>query len=233
MDQFDDYDQQASILLEKSKGPPGLSQSLHASSLNASTSILVDNISSRIISIEERLNTCDSIYRLATQSNTAREKEKREQFQVFIDKANEIDQQISRIDAKANSLDILIQNLVHKEVEEYNKVNESIPKVEKAILQLNNRLDTIQTQFLEGSKRSQKELKKLKLETQMARTQTKDDGRVDEVIAQLSEIKRRQMAMFDLLNTLRSKNNPDFQNVNNQLSQLWTQISTKRNEAPK
>lgn len=233
MDQIEDFDQQASILLEKSKGPPGLSQSLHASSLNASTSYIVDNISSKIMSIEERLNTCDSIYRLATQSNTAREKEKREQFQVFIDKANEIDQQISRIDAKTNSLDLLIQNLVHKEVEEYNKINETTSKVENAITQLNNRLDTIQVQFLEGSKKSQKDLKKLKLETQLAKTQKHDDGRVDEIMAQLSEIKRRQMSMLDLLNTLRGKNFPDFQNVNNQLSQLWTQISIKRSEAPK
>lgn len=231
MDQFSDFDQQASILLEKSKGPPGGSQSLHASSLNASTSILVDNISSRIVSIEEKLNTCDSIYRLATQSNTAREKEKREQFQIFIDKANEIDQKISKIDGKSNSLDVLIQNLVHKEVEEYNKVNELNSNVDIAISQLNKRLDTIQTQFLEGSKRSQKEMKKLKIETHMAKTQTKDDGRLDEIIAQLSEIKRRQMTMLDLLNTLHNKNFPDFQNVNTQLSQLWTQISTKRGEA--
>ncbi|KAK8852765.1 hypothetical protein M9Y10_017755 [Tritrichomonas musculus] len=231
MDQFSDFDQQASVLLEKSKGPPGGSQSLHASSLNASTSILVDNISSRIVSIEEKLNTCDSIYRLATQSNTAREKEKREQFQIFIDKANEIDQKISKIDGKSNSLDVLIQNLVHKEVEEYNKVNELNSNVDIAISQLNKRLDTIQTQFLEGSKRSQKEMKKLKIETHMAKTQTKDDGRLDEIIAQLSEIKRRQMTMLDLLNTLHNKNFPDFQNVNTQLSQLWTQISTKRGEA--
>lgn len=233
MDQIEDFDQQASILLEKSRGPPGLSQSLHASSLNASTSYIVDNISSKILSIEERLNTCDSIYRLATQSNTAREKEKREQFQVFIDKANQIDQQISKIDEKTNSLDLMIQNMVHKEVEEYNKINETNSKVETAISQLNNRLDTIQVQFLEGSKKSQKEIKKLKLEIQMSKAQKQDDGRIDEIIAQLSEIKRRQMSMLDLLNTFRGKNFPDFQNVNNQLSQLWTQISIKRSEAPK
>lgn len=233
MDQIEDFDQQASILLEKSRGPPGLSQSLHASSLNASTSYIVDNISSKILSIEERLNTCDSIYRLATQSNTAREKEKREQFQVFIDKANQIDQQISKIDEKTNSLDLMIQNMVHKEVEEYNKINETNSKVETAISQLNNRLDTIQVQFLEGSKKSQKEMKKLKLEIQMSKAQKQDDGRIDEIIAQLSEIKRRQMSMLDLLNTFRGKNFPDFQNVNNQLSQLWTQISIKRSEAPK
>ena len=76
-------------------------------------------------------------------------------------------------------------------------------------------------------------MKKLKLEIQMSKAQKQDDGRIDEIIAQLSEIKRRQMSMLDLLNTFRGKNFPDFQNVNNQLSQLWTQISIKRSEAPK
>ncbi|OHT02003.1 hypothetical protein TRFO_31022 [Tritrichomonas foetus] len=227
-----DYDQQASILLEKSKGMQGGSQSLHFSALNASTSIVVDNIYSRINAIEEKLNTNDSIYRLATQANAASEKEKREQFQSFVDKAQSIEQTLSKVENKVSSLDMMIKNIVHQEMQQFNKSNEFTNNVNEAASKLTERINSIENQFLTGIKKSQKDMKKLKIEASLAKTQQQDDGRVDEIIAQLSEMKRRQSMMRELLSSLHGKGSPDYQNVSSQISQLFAQLSSKKVETP-
>ena len=222
------FEQQASVLLEKSRGVGTVTQSLHMSALNGSTSIVVDNIYNRINSVEEKLNSCDSIYRLATQANTTTDKQKREQFQSFVNKANEIDSRISRIDGRTLSIDQIIRETVHNEMEKFNKANEMNSQINKATKELTDRLTEIEAQYIDNSKKSNKEMKKLKIEVQMAKTNQKQDGRVDEIVAQLSELKRRQTMMLELLTAFQSKNFPDFQNVNSQIQQLYEQLSTTK-----
>lgn len=228
---LDDFDQQTTILLQKSKGPPGGSQTLHFSSLNATASYDFNNLSSKITTIEEKLNQLDSIYRLASQANTENEKEKQNQLQQFINSAKKIDQTISQFENQTESLDKMIKEMVHTQIQEFNKSQETKDTLTTATKQLNERLDSIEKHFVETSKKSQKEMKKLKYESQISQTQHEDDGRVDEIVAQLTEMKRQQNMMFDVLGALQSKVNPNFHALNSQLNQLWSQFATQRTES--
>lgn len=220
------FDQQTSVFLEQSQGRKQQNQ-FRYSNLNTSTSYFLDNLGSRISSVEDRLNACDSIYRLAAQANSAREKERRENHQAIVNYANTLDQRLSKIESTVSSIPLMIKEMVHEEMKQYDKIAEISQQVELTNAKFNDRISSIEKQIIDNNKKTQKNIKKLRIETQMAKA-PEDDSRAEEISLQLSEMKRRQTLMFDLLNALRSHNDQDYDGVNSQLNDLWSQLSSKR-----
>ncbi|KAK8881589.1 hypothetical protein M9Y10_004333 [Tritrichomonas musculus] len=231
IDNMSYVDPQTSIEFDHTRARQSNTATIHLSGLNVSSSIM-ETIANRVSSIEERLNACDSIYRLATQTNSVRERERREKFQSFISYAQSLDQRISIIEEKVGEIPQLIQNHVHGELKQFDNSQQIELKIKEAQKQITNRISAIEKQFEVVLKKSQKEIKRLKIEAQLAITQPEEDDRIEEVAAQISEMRRRQALMFDLLNAMKSHNLQDFENVNAQLSTLWAQISTKRVDSP-
>lgn len=220
-------DPQTTIEYDHLRSRQSNTATIHLSGLNVSSSIM-ETITNRVSSIEERLNACDSIYRLATQTNSIREKERREKFQSFVSYAESLDQRISAIEDKVSQIPKMIQNHVHEELKQFDNSNQIEIKIQEAQNQIANRISAIEKQFEIVLKKSQKEIKRLKIDAQLTMTQPEEDDRIEDIAAQILEMKRRQTLMFDLLNAIKSHNLQDFENVNMQLSTLWAQLSTKK-----
>ena len=197
----------------------------------SSTAVLFENVSSRVSSIEERLNACDSIYRLATQANSVRERERREKFQSFAEYAQSLDKRINAIEENVDKIPIIIRAHVQNELKEIDNSTDIEKQISEARNQLTERMALIEKQYETTFKKSQKELKRLKATTKLATTE-QDDSIIDDVAAQIAEMKRRQALMFDLFNAMKSHNSQDFEKVNTQLSTIWAQLSMKR-DSPK
>ncbi|OHT06257.1 hypothetical protein TRFO_25743 [Tritrichomonas foetus] len=227
------FDQQASALLEQSRTRQPNTPSFQMSGINPTASVILDSIANRVSSIEERLNACDSIYRLATQANTVREKERREKFQSFVGYTQNLDQRISDIEEKVNQVPSIIKNYVKEEMKGYDNSKQTEMLIHEAQKKLTERITLIEKQYTTSLKKSQKDIKRLKIDAQLAKSQPEDDDRIDDVAAQISEMKRRQTLMFDLLNAMRSHNSQDYDNVNANLSTLWAQLSVKRPDSPR
>lgn len=226
---FDDH--QTSIEYDHTRTRQSNTQTIHLSGLNASSSIM-ETIANRVSSIEERLNACDSIYRLAIQTNSVRERERREKFQSFVSYAESLDQRICQIEQKVSQIPQMIQRHVKDELKQYDNSQQIEAKIQEAQKQLTSRISQIEKQFEIVLKKSQKDIKRLKIDTQLTISQPEEDDRIEDIEAQILEMKRRQTLMFDLLNAIKSHNMQDFENVNAQLSTLWAQISTKRVDSP-
>jgi hypothetical protein len=79
---------------------------------------------------------------------------------------------------------------------------------------------------------AKKAIKKLNADVQLCKASTGDEGCVDEIALEISELKRREHVLLDLLNAIRSQNDQDFDGVNSQLTGVRTQLSAKRSESP-
>jgi uncharacterized membrane-anchored protein YjiN (DUF445 family) len=226
------FDQQASLLLEQSQRRAPVGSPIRLSTLNPASASLVDHIANRVGSLEERLNACDSMYRLAAQTNAAREKERRRRHQSLVQSANSLERRVMKAEEQVSQVPQLIRETVREEMRRHDNTAMVKSFLEQSHFQINERLTSLETYFVESNKKTQKSLKKLKVEVQLARTQPEDDGRVDDIAMQIAELKRRQGIMLDLLNAMRMQNDQDFDSVNSQLNGLWTQLSAKRSESP-
>ena len=225
------FDQQTSILLQKSQQRTQ-QPTQRTQSLNATPTSIVDNIANRVSSLEERLNACDSIYRLAAQANTLREKDRRDQYQAFIRQVNGLDQRLVKAEEQVFKIPDMIKAAVNAEMQQYDNTKMVTTMLEQASAKMTDRITDLDAKFSQANKKTQKQIKKLRLEAQLAKTQPEDDGRVDDLSQQLLELKRRQSLMFDLMNAMKSHDEQDFNGVNSQLTGLWTQLATKRAESP-
>jgi uncharacterized membrane-anchored protein YjiN (DUF445 family) len=192
----------------------------------------IDHIPGRVSSLEERLNACDSIYRLAAQTNATREKERRERHQSIVQCARSLEQRVTKAEDEMSHVLQLIRDTVREEMRRHDKTAMVTSFLEQSHSQINERLASLESYFGESSRKAQKGLKKMKVDVQLARTQPQDDGRVDDLAMQIGELKRRQGLMLDLLSAMRMQNDQDFDSVNSQLTGLWTQLSVKRGESP-
>lgn len=225
------FDQQASILLEQSQRRTATTP-FKTQGLNATASSIIDNIAGRVNSLEERLNACDSIYRLAAQANATREKERREQYQSFVQHANSLDQRLARAEDRVAQIPQMIKDAVREEMKKYDNTKMVTAMLEEASSKMTDKITAIDQKFTDINKKTQKLLKKLKLEVQLAKSEPEDDGKVEEFTQQIAELKRRQNLMYELMNAMRSTNDQDFDGLNSQLTGLWTQLAVKRGESP-
>ena len=226
------FDQQASSLLEQTKFQQARTPLFQLSDVKPKPTDSFEGIANQISRIEERLNACDSLYRLATQTNIVREKERREKFQSLTAYLKSLDQRITSLEEKVNVVPKLIKKYVTEEMKEYDNSKQTATLLQEAQKRIMDRIEIIEKQFASSMKKSQKDLKRLKIDSQLVQSQPESDDRIEDVAAQIAEMKRRQTLMFDLLNAMRSHNSRDYENVNAQLSTLWAQLSVKRMDSP-
>ena len=226
------FDQQTSMLIEQSQRRTQ-TLPIRTQGFPPTASSIIDNMTGRVNALEERLNACDSIYRLAAQTNTAREKERREQFHSFVQYANALEQRLTRAEERVAQIPKLIEDTVKEEMKLYDNTKMVSSLLEQATAKMSERIVELDRKFTEVNKRTQRALKKLRLEAQLVKEQPEDDGRVEEVAQQIAELKRRQNLMFELMNAMKSHEENDFDGVNSQLTGLWSQLASKRAESPR
>jgi predicted nucleic acid-binding Zn-ribbon protein len=182
--------------------------------------------------LEERINACDSIYRLAAQTNAIREKERRDQHAAAVRQARALQERVFAAEDRVTQLPQFIKDIVRQEVRRHQRLPEFEARIQEARDQLSERMTTFESQFVQTARRTQKTIKKINADVELCKAATAEDGQVEEITLQVSELKRRQQTLLDLLNAIRSQGDQDFDGVNSQLTGLWAQLSAKRTDTP-
>jgi seryl-tRNA synthetase len=183
--------------------------------------------------LEDKLNACDSIYRLAAQSNATREKERRDKHQSIVSYAIALEERVTRVEERVAQLPQMIKELVRDVAERRNDEERIAALIGQTASGFEMRLDELETSFLESAKQTQKVCKKLQARMTMVKQGNENNGQIDDVSLQVAELRRRQGVMLDLLNALRLHGDQDFDAVNSQLTGLWAQLAVKRSESPR
>ena len=219
------FDQQASVLfdtLNRTKTSIPLKSGL---SLDPSTSTFIDPIINRINSIEERLNASDSIYKLATQANAAKDKERRQQIQNVAQYAEQLNQRLDKIEERLNALPILVTNIVSEEIKKCDKTEDLRNSIFHLKEKYAERYKQLEAMLLESSKRNTKTIKKLNSQLQLVQTIPHDDSAVEEIQAQIDEMKRYQANVMSIMRAALQQNEGELGQIASQLNTVWSQIS--------
>jgi chromosome segregation ATPase len=226
------FDHQASVLLARAQRPSSHSNQISASSLIPSSSSLVETVTRRVTALEERINACDSIYRLAAQTNASREKERRNRHTTAVRRARESDNRVISLEDQMSQVPQFIKETIREEVSKRNKFEQFRTQIQTAADDLFGRLSALESQFVETTRKTQKVIRKVNAEIRLCKAAATEDAEVEDISLQIDELRRRQQVLLELLNAIRSQNDQDFDGVNSQLAELWTQLSAKRSEGP-
>jgi hypothetical protein len=126
----------------------------------------------------------------------------------------------------------LIKEAVHDELRHYDKSDQMSSLLGHAQSEIGDRIANLENRFAESHRKTQKLIKKLKVEVELAKTQPDDDERPEEIAMQINEMKRRQNMMLELINAMRVHSDQDFDQVNTHLAGLWDQLSLRRGDSP-
>jgi uncharacterized membrane-anchored protein YjiN (DUF445 family) len=146
--------------------------------------------------------------------------------------SNRLSQRLSKTEERIAQIPQLIKQAVTDEMRQYDNTKFVQNLVDQANSKVNDRIAEIEKHLVGESKKTQKALKKLKLQLELLKNQPQDEGRLEDLSLQISELKRRQTSMFDLVSSSRHGGERDLDRVNSQLTGLWTQLSSKRSDSP-
>ena len=219
------FDQQSAILLEKINKS---NQSPFKSRNNNTEINILDLLNERISKIEEKINSSDSIYRLAVQSNAVREKERRNHINKVIETATNIENRVNKLENLYLNIPKIINDTIIDEIEKKDQSEKFHFLIDQLNYKFEEKISKIEEKYIENNKKTQNSIKKLRLDLQLISSTPKEDSKAEEIALQIEEMKRRQNLMLELLNTMKSHNDKDFDLVNSQISGLWSQLTQKR-----
>lgn len=215
------YDQQTSILLET------VNRSKHAAplktgiTLDPTTSTIIDPIIHRINAIEEKLNSSDAIYRLASQENIARDKERKQEIKNIVDFEQKLNERLDKIENTVNNLPQSIAGVVSEEVRNYDPSEKIKNRIEEINKKYAERYAKLEALLVESSKRNTKAIKKLNSQLQLVQSEPHDDAAIEEIQAQIDEMKRYQANIMSIMRTAMSQNAGELSLVSSQLNSVW------------
>ena len=220
------YDQQGSLLMDHQTRTRQTMQ-LNSSIIGDSSGIpsAMEPILNRVSLIENRLNASDSIYRLAAQANSVKDKQRREQIKQLAKDAQQLNSKTDQVTTKMRD----IQNLVNKAIEdEINRTNQT--QALQDILnnnksKLNEKLSNFENLISETNKKTVKSIKKLRTDIQLHHSSPTDDTQEEEIQAQINEMKRYQDNIMSLIKTAMQHNDQDYAQVAHDLNNVWNQIT--------
>lgn len=222
------FDHQASIFMDtinrtKSGAP------LRSSMINdPSTSTVFDPLVNRINSIEERLNASDSIFRLAAQSNTAKDKERREQIRNVTQYANQLNVRIDNVEDQLKTIQQMVAKTVADEFAKNDQTTAIKSLIEESKSRYTERFAKIEALIAESNKKNTKAIKKLRNQLEIIQNTPQDDTKVEEIQAQIAEMKRYQDNVMSLMKAAMQQSEHDYGQVASELNGVWSQITTKR-----
>jgi hypothetical protein len=106
--------------------------------------------------MKERLNTCDSIYRLTAQTNAMRSKERRKHHDSLVQSANSLEQRVVKAEDQMHQIPQLIRDTVREEMQQYDNAGMVTSFLEQSHFEINERLTSLETCFVESNKKTQK-----------------------------------------------------------------------------
>ena len=219
------YDPQVSLMMDQANRTRPATQ-LNSSIIGDQTiSSTMDPILNRVSMIENRLNTSDSIYRLAAQANSLKDKERREQIRQLSKNAQQLNANTDKITAKIREIPDLVNKCIDDEIAKIDQTQSIQNYLNESRQKFIEKLSNIETLITETNKKTSKSLKKLRTDIQLQQTAPVDDTQSEEIQAQITEMKRYQDNIASLIKTALQHNDQDYAKVANDLNTVWSQIT--------
>ena len=220
------YDQQASLMIDpqnRTRQTVALNSSLLGESSASSSAI--EPILNRVSLIENRLNTSDSIYRLAAQANTVKDRQRRDQIRQLSKSAQQLNVKSEQITTKIRDVPSLVSKTIDSELSKIDQTQSLKTLLEETRAKLNDNLSNFETIVTETNKKTVKSIKKLRTDIQLHQGVPNDETQAEEIQAQINEMKRYQDNIMSLIKTAMQHNDQDYAKVANDLNSVWNQIT--------
>lgn len=217
-DPDDFYDRNLSSLLERST-----TTSVRRINRDAAPPALIDQLESKIASLEERLNSSDSVYRMASQATASRERERRQKLQQLSEQAESLSVRISKVEEITASLQRSVKPAVAEELRKANPVESLKAQLEQTKADVAAQFEALEAKVAANNQRVQKSIKKLQTEIKLLK-EGPENERVEELRLQINEVKRRQVMMAEFIEAMKSRNAQDLTTFNAHMSGLFAQL---------
>lgn len=166
---------------------------------------LSNTISHSIENLEKRLETCDGIYKLATNANSIRDKERENQVQTTQKLLESFENRLSQAEETIENIPNMVKNAVSAEYAK-NEFNNRIQQMlEFFITEMNDQMDSLEQSITAKDKLKVKSIKTVKKSLTLIQTTPKDDSIISDLEEQVSSLKKTQQTMSDVFNAIQAE----------------------------
>ena len=198
MNDDDNLTQTETIRIEKTQIPPTFidSQFLNTSAL----------INRNVENLESRVSTCNSIYKLATDTNDMRQREQVQQIKNIEDYLKAIENRIDSMEKYLDELPDKIRIEASKGIQKKNIYGELEAQIQAFDKEFEKRFDALENIIEENNKENAKKYKRIKADIELLQNGESNDIEVDGFRSQLHEIEQKNKQLKSMADTLKAQN---------------------------
>ncbi|OHT02323.1 hypothetical protein TRFO_07141 [Tritrichomonas foetus] len=175
------------------------------SRIDMSVMSLSNTISHAVSNLEKRLETCDGIYKLATNTNSVRDREREMQSQSMTTLLESFDNRLTQVEETLDRIPEIVRETISTEYAK-NDFNAKMQKMlDDFITEMNDQMDLLEQSMTSREKAKQKSMKNVKRTLALITTAPKDDSAITSLEDQLQSLKRSQQAMTEVFNSLQAE----------------------------
>jgi hypothetical protein len=179
--------------------PPPPDEGTNGGILSASEAVL-----NLLSNLEKRLETCNSVYTLATNVSLARDKERELAEATLMEALHDFESRLAAMESALDSIPHVVKRTVEKEFSHLNTHG----KVQELLLSLtttvDSRLTELETAVAQRAQLHTKSIKAAKRELALIQVTPRDNASVDELASAVAELTQKQNALAQLLDGVRS-----------------------------
>lgn len=165
---------------------------------------LSNTVSHSIENLEKRLDTCNGIYKLATNTNSIRDRERENQVQASQKLLESFEDRLSKAEETIENIPNMVKDAVSAEYSK-NKFNLRIEQMlEIFVTEMNDQMDALEQMITTKDKLKMKNIKSVKKSLILIQSSPKDDSIITDLEAQVSSLKKTQQKMTDVFNAIQS-----------------------------
>jgi hypothetical protein len=157
-----------------------------------------------LANLEKRLETCNSVYTLATNVSLARDKERECAEATLMDALHDFEARLAAIESALDNLPHGVKRAVEKEFSHLNTQG----KVQELLLSLtttvDSRLTELETAVTQRTQLHARSIKAAKRELALIQVTPRDHASVDELASAVADLTQKQNALGQLLDGVRS-----------------------------
>lgn len=159
----------------------------------------LDPINARITNLEKRLNSSDSVYRLSVQTQTLREKERREHLKSLQENLANFQKKINTIETNVGNAEGLVRQIVEEEMARYSQKTSSSRNSEKLAHSSELKYHSLQQMMLNESQRIYETIDSLNKKVTSLIERGRSDTQIKSVQKRISMLQQRQIEIISAL----------------------------------
>ena len=168
-----------------------------------STSALIHR---NVENLESRVNTCNSIYKLATDTNEMRQKEQAQQIKNIEDYLKSLESRVEAMEKYLDDLPDKIRVEAKKDIERKNIYGEIEKQINTFDDEFEKRFDALEMIIQENNKQNAKKYKKIRTDIELLANPESNEIEVEGFRDQLHEIDQKNKQLKSMADALKAQN---------------------------